>query len=576
MKKRLLLLLSLSICTGMLCACTDNAGGSRGTYEPEEEEPVVTQAPTPSPEPDMPSPEPVEELALFGSEFSSAEVEGNGGYFIRLGRNVYYRVIAEEAMPQSALFAEYLNYEDASVPSTIAVYDLDANEFHDVMQVNAYGKMYACTEGLLSADGNGNIMLYDPQAVTSRNYCGGDTIIDVSDDGKLVAVAEHDDNWNISYSVYNEGDKLYTIDGMTDVYGFAGDELVTMRIVEETNAYELLSYSLSGDETLMGTFIKPAELYDAWTIPELIEFEPVEDELYITFGYYEGTGHFLSAWEAYCMQAGVEGSLKDVIVTNENNMMKEPGEPKMFFDPDGEIYFYDVKKGTLGLSDGYSGDLVYYDSPFSAQVIDRYTVNDYQDTEWLNDVPVAVVLDKTAFYITTTGNHIREDDIGWRYAYAPMDYCYYAIPFGEDAERNSSGEPVDRYQMFMGFPKHVKDEDVAKLAGTDWDFYSYEVEGEFGLAEEDVYERHMHFNDDGTIQLSLTYIPENRKMEYTLEPEELDYYTGYPCYALDDKSTGHEDWVITKLIGDHLEFSVEWKYTDGTPGGCTYVFNPAE
>ena len=516
MKKRLLQLLSLSICMGMLCACTDNAGGSRGTYEPDEEEPVVTQAPTPSPEPDMPSPEPVEELPLFGSEFSSAEVEGNGGYFIRLGRNVYYRVIAEDAMPMSAIFGDYLNSEDASVPSTLAVYDLDTNEFRDVMQVNAYGKMYACTEGLLSADGNGSIMLYDPQAVTAQSFCGGDTIIDVSDDGKLVAVSEHDDNWNISYSVYNEGDKLYTIDGVTDVYGFAGDELIAMRVVEETAVYEMCSYSVSGDETLMGTFIKPTEVYDAWTIPELIEFEPVGDDIYITFGYYEGTGHFLSAWEAYNMQAGVERSLKDVIVTKENNQVNEAEEPKMFFDPDGEIYFYDVKKGSLGLSNISSGDLIYYDSPFSADIIDRYTIDDYQDPEWLNDIPVAVVLDKTAFYIKTTGKHIREEDIGWRYSYAPLDYSYYAIPFGEDVERNSSGEPVDRYQMFMGFPKLVKDEDVAKLAGTDWDFYSYEVEGDFGLAEDDVYERHMHFNDDGTIQLSLTYIPENRKMEYTL------------------------------------------------------------
>ena len=63
---------------------------------------------------------------------------------------------------------------------------------------------------------------------------------------------------------------------------------------------------------------------------------------------------------------------------------------------------------------------------------------------------------------------------------------------------------------------------------------------------------------------------------YTLEPAEFEYYEDYPCYSLDRGNGDTEKWVIIAYIGDHLEFSVEWKYSDGTPGGCNYVFNPAE
>ncbi len=573
----------ITLSVSMLTACTDKNAGSRGQYVPkeEQEDPVVTQAPTPSEAPADPLPTEGPEqpaLSVFSDEFSAGEVEGNGGYFVQLGRKVYYRVIMPEGMPDTAQFGYYLDEEDPSAASVLSVYDLDTQDWQDVMDVHGRGKLFACSDGLLLSDGNGSISLIDPDGRSSTKYCKGERIIDVSSDGELVAVSAYDSNWNYTCSVYKNGDLLYSADDILDAYGFANGQLITIRKVDEVENYELLSYSEDGTETILGTFERPDYVYDAWgwSIPELIEFCDVDEDAVLTLGFYEGTGHFLSGWEAYRMTAGKAGSLERIETTEENCHVEEMNEPSMFIDSIGDVSFYDIKGNTVGLSEGYKGDLVYYDSPFGATKLENYFIEYYSDGEWDENILDSVVFDKTAFVITASGHHIPEEDVGWRYAYYPTYYRYIAIPFGKDALQYESNDNYEMKYLASEFIRHVDKYDGEGLIGTSWECVSYEVEGQYVAAAEDSYIRTLNFNDDGTV----TYTKEDKydgsKKEYTLEPTEYEYYEDYPCYYLENDGYSSQYWVITVLIGYHMSFSVEWQNHDGTPGGCDYVFNPVE
>jgi len=575
MKKRLLRLTMLALSLGILGGCDSGSGDPRGVYTPDDTQaqttPTESAAPTPDDMPQHPDSIDVDAPGVFSSEFVQNEIEGNGGYFVRAGRKVYYRAIRPEGMPQSALFAEFLNGENADASSVLAVYDLDTQGFSDVMDVRGSGRMYACVEGLLLADGNGSINCYDPVGRSSTTYCSGNSIVDVSDDGNFLAVTEYDTDYNLSYSVYEGKDKLYSVNGLLDVYGFAQDQLIAVRkIDDDAGRFEFVSYAADGTETSLGTFVKPAEIYDAWTIPELIEFEPHGDTVYLTVGYYEGTGHFLSAWEGYKMQAGKAQSLEDIEVTNANNKTSEGSEPDMLVDESGDVGFYDVKTNTVGLSEGYYGDLVYYDSPYGATVISKYMIYENMEPSWYDTMLESVVLDKTAFLIKATGHRLEEEDIGWRYAYYPESYAYYAIPM-DDA--GTDGE-CPRLCLVNEYPKYASKQDAVELKGTEWKCVSLEAEGQYMTADEDGFDRYLVFNNDDTV--TYTVIDGTDTREYTLKPTELEYYEDYSCYEMEADDMNTEQWVLLVHIGDHLEFSVEWRYDDGTPGGCNFVFNPLD
>ena len=575
LKKKLLTLLSITTSLTVLTACTAGGGDSRGNYDPAkptpEAEPTVAADPTPVDVPEHPDSIDDDMPGVFFDDFTAGEIEGNGGYFIRVGSQVYYRAIAPEGMPDYSLFAEFLSGEKPEVASTLAVYDLGTDKWHDVMEMKGSGEMYACTKGLLLADGNGNINVYDPLGTTQEKYCDGDSITDVTADGNMVAVFEN----NKGYSVYQDGKELYTVDHLMDVYGFAGDQLIAVRAIDNDNKrFEFVSYSPDGSETSMGTFVKPDTVYETWSLPELIEFEPHGETVYLTVGYYEGTGHFLSDWEGYEMQAGKDGSLKDIVATDENRHVDDMNEPKMLVDDEtGEVSFFSVKTNTVGLSEGYYGDLVYYDSPLGAQVISSYMVYENMYPSWYDTMLYSVVLDKTAFVITATGHYLPEEDIGWRTAYYPYAYNYIAVPFAGV----SQGDEPGRNYLVMEYPKHAALSDAEALKRTDgWVCVSAEAEGDYISAEDDTFDRDLVFNNDGTITMVVQDKHSGDIQTYTLEPAEFEYYEDYPCYSLDRGNGDTEKWVIIAYIGDHLEFSVEWKYSDGTPGGCNYVFNPAE
>lgn len=577
MKKKIVNMLIMTSAVAMLAACTDNGGESRGQYTEPEDVTVAPDKPAdPTPTEAEPELEPVSAgpAHIFDEEFKNGEVEGQGTHFVRVGRKVYYRVIGEEGMEDTALFGEFLDNEKTGVSSELFVYDLDDHSYQKVMDIEGIGVMYAGVQGLFISDGMDEIYVIDPLNKTQTPYVEGRFIKDVSDDGTLLMTTNYDPNYHQNGRICRDGEDIcHTAEANSSMtfFGLAGDDMIALYRENGSDEYDVVSYNNS-IMTKLGTLTLPGDLMAPY--PELIEYKAEGDQVYITLGYYEGTGHFLACWDAYSMTAGVKDSL--VLLDKEDrDFTSDETEPRMLID-NGDVYFYDVASNSLGLSNSYYGDLVYFDGPYGATVIKEDFIYDMSyETEWDSDLLEGVVLDNTAFVIRSVGHHIPSADIGWRYAYAPERLDYMAVPFGPDVEKDNNGIPVNMNYLDYVSPCHAHTADVDALAGTDWDFYSYEIEGEFHMAYSDTYMRYLHFEDNGDITLTVEENSTKKTETYTItRNEDPGYDFEYISYTLDDKGKGPENWVLTYLLDGHLEFSVDWYYDDGTRGGCNFVFRP--
>ena len=579
MKKKIVKMIIMMSAVTMLAACTNNGGKSRGPYtEPDEviETPDKPAKPTPAdPEPAIdPEPEITGPEHIFEDEFKNGEVEGQGTHFIRVGRKVYYRVLANDGMEETALFGEFLNNEKIGVASELWVYDLDTTRYDKVMDIDGVGELYAGVQGLFISDGMNKISVIDPLNKTQTPYAEGSIIKDVSDDGTLLMITGYDPANCQHGQICKDGEYIcHTSEANSSLtfFGLAGDNMIALYHKNESDEYQLVSYH-HNIMTILGELTLPGDVM--WPYPELIEYIAEGDQVYLTLGYYEGTGHFLTTWDAYSMTAGVRDSL--VLLDKEDHDFTgdEMTEPKMLID-NGEVDFYKVVGNELGLSNEYYGDLIYHDGPYGATVLAEYLIDEMDTESWVNKMLEGVVLDDTAFVITSFGHHIPSQDIGWRYAYSPESLTYMAVPFGPDAERNEDGVPKDRIYLNTVSPCYVDKDEVAALAGSDWDFYSYEVEGEYELALYGTYGRHLHFEDNGDITMTVENRVDNTSQTYTIKrKDDPDYDSYYINYELDNNGKSPEHWVLVRLLDGYLEFSVDWTYDDGTFGGANYVFQP--
>ncbi len=570
MKKQLI---GILLSAALLSACGDN---NTDPVKPESTDPTPTMeaAPTePASEPTVaPAEAVVEENGIFSKYFSSGDVEGNGGYFVRIGRKVYYREIAPEAFPQYATFGEYLDYELPLPDSTLSVYDLDSCQEKQLFAVNGNGVLYAGKQGLFLGDTDKELTrLIDPESGYVTTYADGCPIA-VSEDGELLATCFWGGH-EYSYNVFKDGNPIYHIEDGNEIgemLGFAGDALIGKCYDDDANYY-LVSYDTTGSRTILGNIPAAENTTDPYSIPELIQFLPDKNGCFVSFGYYEGSGHFLSEWVVLAVTPGSADSLKVLKASGVNEY-----PPYMFSEGGEEPGIYENFNKRIELSDVTYGDLIWHDSPTGVTLLekdfiyDHYYESEYDPIFWQDDILDAVILDKTAFIIRASGEHIAEKDIGWRAAFMPRSYEYYVIPFGEEM-RDDKGNPDQARDLYLNFVEPLPI-DMAELTGR-WEEYAYIVEGSYGIPM-DWEQQTLEFHDDGTVTLTKTDTELNKKVEYTLE-EAVDEYGHRPCYKLTNGDLTLT-YTMYRLIDERLDVSVEWDNMDGTPGGSDLIFHKAE
>ncbi|MBR5420864.1 MAG: hypothetical protein IK115_06940 [Lachnospiraceae bacterium] len=578
MKKKLLCLLSI---LSLLAAC-----GTKEADEPEspgstEEEPVVTalqpaEAPTEAPVEAEPTEAAEQKDHVFSSCFKNASAEGSGNYFVRAGRKVYYRVTDPAALPEFALYDNFLNEEDPYVDSILCCYDLDTHEYKELFPVNGDGALYIGREGLFLGNSSGNhTSLIDPESGELTAYCEGLPVA-VSPDGRTLAASYWASAGEI-YSFYREGERLCEFNtANTDVLSFidfAGDTLVGLARHGEDGAFYLVGLKEDGSLSELGD-IPEAESSDTTSWPEVIQFLSSRDSFWLSLGYYEGTGHFLSEWFVLSGDVSGAGTLSTVDSASGDANFCEPvielkGDSLEIYKGMGQRIEAKNPTGTSGFM-----DLVYHvdqknDMVLATNFLYDYT-NDYV-TEWRDFLTEAVIYEETAFTITFSAQHIREQDIGWREAFIPHDYDYKAIPFDENS-RNDDGTIAYPILLSWGYYSAPIPE-LSELEG-EWELYSYELEGNFGLIEDEPgSEKYMEIDADGNGTVKYY---DGGTGKYDMAEMELfdnEDYEGRPSWKVYRGDWPALEYTVMSLIEDRLHISVEWTNTDGTPGGSDYVFH---
>ena len=567
-----------------LTACgktEESSRGSIGDAAESTEKETPTEGETQPAEAETEPAEPVRDAeGVFADAFANGEVENNGGYFVRVGDKVYYRLYNERGLHRTALFGGFLSGDIPTVPSTLMCYDLQTGQKEKVATVYGSGKLYAFEDGFFLGNSETNETYRIPLDGSQQSlYCEG-TPQGVSEDGQLLAVSQY--SWDAASGdaehkeiILRDGEEVAQINAESILVfcGFAGNDAIFARDEEKDNGVStskewiLFSVNADGKQKDLG----PIDV-GASTPPEPEQILRDEEGAYLTFGFYDGSGHFLSYWVAVSAKPGIADSV-EILEAQESQGDGADAVPKMVLTGPGEVEYYPVAGGEVGLSEGYYGDLVYYDSPFGATVLKENYISEEDANgtwDWGNFLLDAVAFEDTAFLITAYGERNERQDIGWRMAYDLIYMEYSVIPF--DEEHLENGLPKETVSLEFLTSTGWGDSVVAleDLVGS-WKLDTYETEGYSGNAEEDSLDTRLVIDQDGSAYLEEKVDGQQHKEVLTLQESDEE-----GIYVFLTNGGRGDDVMQIDIIdcdGEILETSVTWWYSDGVPGGSTWIFD---
>lgn len=127
-----------------------------------------------------------------------------------------------------------------------------------------------------------------------------------------------------------------------------------------------------------------------------------------------------------------EASEGDAEDENESDASEGDGElspPILFLTAPGEADIVPGPAGTAGLSETAYGDLVYYDSPYSAlELIPDYIPHEEWDSPEKKFLQTAEVVGDAVYLIAARAERNEEADIGWRMAYQLKELEWLRVP----------------------------------------------------------------------------------------------------------------------------------------------------
>ncbi len=462
----------------------------------------------------------------FARAFEKDLVNNNGSYFVGIDRKVYFRNISTESMEKGAAFGEFLSTEWTPVECPLICYDLDTCEWREAGKITGIGKLFACPDGFYIGEMNPESLdsyctdLYDPKTGNSRVYCKG-IPRGVSKSGKLLAVEQYGGQ-NVITAIVKDGEEIVSLGGENIFYeycGFVGEEMIAL-LHTANDDYILCSVDDFGDVAELGRIGGSGSGY-----PEFKQLKEKDGEIYLTFGFFEGTGHFLSHWITVKAVPGRRGSLKEVndgIDAYEEERDEEGPEndvPKLTFDTGDSLFYVDHLSYQAFMGDGDDRNNLYYynDIYDKCLLVKDFIKNDYgEKCQIIQNITSSY---DTVFAIYADAVMDDEYEIGWRTGYRLAGWHICAIPYGyghEDEKglakeiihfENGEREMIDDSSSDGGML--IPDSDKRELTEDDLAGFGKE---ELRIARNEIYARHGRKFSDKELQSHFDglewYVPE--------------------------------------------------------------------
>lgn len=400
----------------------------------------------------------------------SADIENNGGYFVRRGDSVYFRIYGPDALPSTALWAAFMQPVTGG-SSAIWRLDLKTNRYEKLFDDNGWGGLWFFKEKLWlnrSTDFGDIIYCVDLESFEKQDLDWGQ-IRGISTDGSHLVYEGH--TGEAAQALFVTGDEeMDQVVSATEqehltYCGAVGRDLFFLaRTYEDDKGSDELwelkapEGKAEGDPDLirLGTF--PDSEYGS--AAEFVQFLADGDRIYVSVEYREGTGHFYAGSHYVSAIPGKEDSMElmdeeaakiDAHIQKvreeadyEKDFVQDPETLKMYIGSDGKPAFAGHLAGDLELNNREDvRDLILYDSPEDVIASDGITVFegwlpvfDYSKEEGIscNEQVMEYVGDKV-FAVYTESVRDPEEDIGWRYAYRLGRTIYeYFDPEDTDAD----------------------------------------------------------------------------------------------------------------------------------------------
>ena len=237
----------------------------------------------------------------------AADVENNGGWFVRVDDKIYFRKYGPDALDKTAVFGEFLQS-----------YHMTGRDVKSVFKDTGYGKLYYADGGFYLQERINQkdiIVWYSMDGEIYKTIAEG-RILGLSESGFL-AVEAPVPGTGYRYEFYQDGTRTgeYLLASQFITCGVSDDGLFVLEISFSENGdtdeistpiYKIRQIKTDGELISMGTLPETDFIYSV----EPGDFITTANEVGIVIGYYAGTGHFLNDWIAITANPGAEGSLK--------------------------------------------------------------------------------------------------------------------------------------------------------------------------------------------------------------------------------------------------------------------------
>ena len=381
--------------------------------------------------------------ALLADAFAGNGVDNNGSYFVRAGDKVFFREITPDSMDKGATFGEFLNTEYTPVRSPLMCYDMNTCESSEIGQITGIGKLFACPRGFYIGYMNPDsydsycVEFYDMASGKQDSYCMG-IPRGISRSGEILAVDKLEGQGYVT-ALVKDGVETASFGGENIYYeycGFAGEKLILM-LHTANEEYVLCSVDENGALTELGMISDNEMGY-----PEIKQFMNIGDDVYLSIGYYEGTGHFLYKWHVIKATCGVSGSVTVAMDEESAETKTEETVPFIAVDETGALFDAEHLPYNVYLGSADSGnDLCYYDDIYEeCVIIDDFIESGYGD-ECSVIQDIASFYD-TAFIIYADVEADPEYDVGWRMGYRLKAWHICAVPRFDHMTGEEQVKPV--------------------------------------------------------------------------------------------------------------------------------------
>lgn len=374
-----------------------------------------------------------------GENNQSVSVYNNGGNFLKIDNHVYYIKLTEDTINRTVLFGEFRKGKQGGSECALMCFDTETGESSELTTVMsdtrlAYydGYIYTCD---YSFDYEWELWRVNATTGEKELFQYAKLLYIDSETGRIVTIDSDEKGSNLRvfggtnliHTIFIEEDPDINVGVVCLKDAYLIYELQELVETDDGPEYlnKLCSVNIdSGEEHFLGVLPECEDLY-SMMYGEVDQLAVLENKLYIAYGYYAGTGHFLNERHTCVANLDQDDSIEEV-----NNAKNGEVETNLFLvDCLPEIVFSDMQPYEVALNyDTYNLQLFLPNSDGKLVAKDLANIDGLKyDSENRKLAEVKEYVDGKVYLIIDEVEYNPEESIGWRDAYDVNVIHYYEM-----------------------------------------------------------------------------------------------------------------------------------------------------